>query len=160
MLKNQLVSVLLLVLSKSVLAFDYSAYPLQNVDEIITEGRAMATESRTGVEIMIPPKKFSFDGRLESLPSSCKPDFLFRVMRVQGFTPEQLPPINNCLLIRSPRGEVLTAFIQDTVAAFLKKEVQAGAPVRFYVMYVFFGQKTQLPVFLVSEFQAANDAAP
>ena len=74
-------------------------------------------------------------------------------MRVQGFDLERLPPINTCLRIRSPKGEVLISYVQDEVAASIIKEAKKGDQLRFYSLYLHFSHADQLPYFLVGEFQ-------
>lgn len=153
MRKHKFLALTVLLLCRSAFAFDYSAYPLRQVDDVVDQGRAIDKERKSGVKVMTPPIKLSFDVRLESLPTKCKTDFLHRVMQMQGFNPEQLPQINTCVRVSSARGEQITAYIQDAVAEFIGKEAKVGQQLRFYAIYVYFSQEAQLPFFLASEFQ-------
>ncbi len=150
---SKILAATLLVFYSAAFAFDFSAYPTQDVDQIIEQGRAIDPERKTGFKLMTPPPKLSFDGELIVLPYACKTDFLLRTMRVQGFDLERLPPINTCIRVRSPKGAVLILYVQDEVAAFIVKEAKKADQLRFYSLYLHFSLVDQLPYFLVSEFQ-------
>lgn len=155
--KKSVLAFILITICQCVLAFDFSAYPLKNVDDIIRQERAAdGKEGQPGIKIMSPPPKLSFDGRLESLPAPCNTGFMHQVMKMLGFRPEQLPPIHTCLRVRSAKGEILTVFIQDAVSEYIGKEVKLGEELRLYAMYLYFSKQTQLPMFLVNEFQTGQ----
>lgn len=154
MQRSLILAAVLFALCNAAFAFDYSTYPTQDVDQIIEQGRAIDPERKSGFKLMTPPQKVSFDGQLIVLPYTCKTDFLLRTMRVQGFDLEQLPPINTCIRIRSPKGEVLISYVQDAVAESMIKEAKKGDQLRFYAVYLHFSLVDQLPYFLVGEFQS------
>ena len=141
-------------------AFDHSAYQVQSVDQIIEQGRAIEPERKSGFKLMTPPQKVSFDGELIVLPYTCKTDFLLRSMRVQGFDLERLPPINTCLRIRSPKGEVLISYVQDEVARSSSRKRKRA--INFAFIHSIFTSVTQTScrIFWLANFSANHDACP
>ena len=120
-MRNLLVAVILAGLGHCAWAFDFTAYPLRDLDRVIAEGRGMDPVRKSGVKIMTPPPKLSFDARLEGFPERCRTDFLLKTLRMQGVGSGPLAGINSCFRVRSPKGGVLTVFVQDVVSGYIGK---------------------------------------
>ena len=156
---NQLLLVAFVVFCQSAFAFDYSAYPLQDIDKFFSEERTKINATG-GVEIIMPSKKVSFDAIIDKQPQKCDTAFLLRVMKAAGYKQGDLPPINTCLKLRSARGDTVPAYVQDSVVEHLTKELNVNDKARFFAMYIYFENTYKVPFFLINDFQSAPNGTP
>lgn len=156
---NKLLLITLVVFCQSAFAFDYSAYPLQDIDRFVDEERLKFSETG-GVEIIMPSKKIGFDAIIDKQPQKCDTAFFLRVMKVAGYKQEILPPINTCLKLRSARGDTIPAYVQDAIGESLAKELKVNDKARFYTMYIYFDNKNKVPFFLINDFDSAPNGSP
>jgi Peptidase family M23 len=150
-LRKHLIAAMLSLAATAVAwSFDYGRYPAVDLDDLLAQRRPS-----TGADIPhIPPLRLTVE--LISYAEPCEAAFLKQAMLTSGVPKDRVDamPVITCIKIRSAKGNVLTAFIQDPVAASLPKEVPLGSKVMLFAIHVY--TMRDGPGLLVNEFFAGD----
>jgi hypothetical protein len=147
---KRLVALFVLLGISKAWGFDYARYQAADLDDIMEQHRPQA-----GVDIH-PALPLKLNVALAAYAEDCQVGILKKTMIAAGIsnTAVEALPVSRCIKVRSGKSRILSLFIQDPVAEFLRKEVTLGSQMTLYAIHVF--TDPDGPGLLVNEFAAAT----
>jgi Peptidase family M23 len=138
---------LLLLLAEATAGFDPARYEAAHLDVIAARKPPMGN----GVDVF-PMRPYRFEVTLVAQATPCKTNFLKWAMQTSGIEKSQVEsiPVSRCIKIKSPKGKVLSVFIQDVLSESLEKEVPLNGKLTLYATLIYFDQ--QGPGMIMNEF--------
>jgi hypothetical protein len=124
--------------------FDRASYEAVTLDELVDT----APQITEGMDIFL--KKRQLDVKLEESPKECRALIVVRVLKMQGVS--EPPASSHCVLISTPRGRKMSAFVQDSLVADLTRLVKPGQSFHAYVLYFYYAGTSKNLGLLVSGF--------
>ena len=124
--------------------FDRASYQSVTLDELV-EAAPPITE---GMDIFLRKRQFTI--KLEESPKKCTASIVGTVLKMLGVA--EPPATSHCVMISTPRGPKLSAFVQDSLVAHLRRVVKPGQDFHAYVLYFYYSGSSKELGLLVSAF--------
>jgi len=140
-------AILLLLPPGAIAGFDPARYEAADLDIISARKPPMGN----GVDIF-PMRTYRFEVTLVTQATPCKTNFLRWAMQTSGIKKSEVEsiPVSRCIKVKSPKGKVLSVFIQDVLSESLEKEVPLNGKLTLYATLIYFDQ--QGPGMIMNEF--------
>lgn len=134
--------------------FNYDRYVATDLDALLAQARP-----GKGVDIY-PALPLRLTVTLVWYGEPCDTALLRRSQLMAGVSQQLIDEVKvtRCIQVRSAKGKVLRAFIQDEVSAFLPKEVPIGSKMTLFAIHLF--TDTGGPGLLVNDFSTEQDGKP
>lgn len=140
-------AILLLLPPGAIAGFDPTRYEAADLDVIAARKPPVGN----GVDVF-PMRTYRFEVTLVAQATPCNTNFLKWAMQTSGIEKSQLEsvPVSRCIKVKSPKGKVLSVFIQDVLSESLEKEVPLNGKLTLYATLIYFDQ--QGPGMIMNEF--------
>lgn len=127
-------------------------YESRDLDDIIDEAKRYDPDKTTGQSLLTPPPTIHLFERLVRYPFKCddaRPIALMLSMATNR-TEQEMPAINNCMVIQSKSGEKIGLFIQDSIAGYVEKEYDLGQEIHLWSLWLFVNSSDKKPYFVIN----------
>lgn len=101
---------------------------------------------------MVTPQSFTALARVDNLPERGRTTYLQDAMVYRGLAPKA--PVNHKLMLRTPAGVRLMAYVDDVTAARMQKELAAGDLLMLTALQLW--QSRHGPGLLITDFTPAG----
>ena len=141
------VILLLFLPAAATAAFDPTRYEAADLDVIAARKPPIGN----GVDVY-PMRTYRFEVTLVAQAMPCKTNFLKWAMQTSGIEKSQVEsiPVSSCIKVKSPKGKVLSVFVQDALSESLQKEVPLNGKLTLYATLIYFDQEG--PGMIMNEF--------
>lgn len=100
-----------------------------DLDDYIANNQVSANISDKKQRVMLEPELIHFYGTLQAVINSSKADLVIDALAVWGISP--LPEVAFSTYIRSPDGQVIAVYVENTVASHISSYYQPEAVLEF-----------------------------
>src|SRR5262249_48230982 len=122
----------ILFLPTLALAGNFEGYRATTLDKVIDEWNGITKDEGPGVSFS-RPQKIKFTATLRDMPKSCI-NAALQILLIMLNLPDLLKQVSitHCLLLTSPGGRNVAAYVQDMLVPGLEADAKIGRPVEIF----------------------------